>query len=802
MDNQGENRPRSKYIDISSSSFQNKNNNSSRDISSSSAARTRMSVPRKSPKYKDISSSSGKSRNSRLNKKHSGNGKNGNRNKKGTGKARRIFTVATKIFLTLCLIFVITMSIVVTALTVYVMRFLEDDDSVTIEDAKLHSTTLIFATNKKTNEPEEIRRITRRENRIWVDLDDIPAHVQHAFVVTEDERFRDHEGVDWRRTAGAFLNMFFNFWDTAAGGSTITQQVIKNITDEWASEGFQGIERKVKEIFRAMNFERRYSKDQILELYLNIIHMGRNTGGVQAASQLYFGKNVNEIDEVEAAALAAMTKNPTGYNVYDFPERNKNRREYVLRKMREFNVITGPQYRKFIKRDPKLRDLEKEKFAAAGNKGGVQNYFVDHVIQEVIEDLSQELGCTKKTAEAMLYNGGYRIYTTIDQSLQKKLESKFRDNSVFSSGDLSGRKDRNGNTVGAPQAAMVIFDHNGALQAVVGGKGRKRQSGIFNRATQAQRKMGSTVKPIAVYAPAIQNDLITYSTILSDNPPYDMVINGVRRKWPNNYGNKKHGPLTVVQAIQRSTNTAPAQVLKDMLTEESSFNFMRSNFFFDSLVIKGENDVDNNGNLIITDDGPEALVLGDFHRGVKLYQFTACFQMFANGGYYTRPHSYTKVVNTLGETVLSRENTTKRVMDESSAWIMNRLLLQVVEGANASARDAKLPGTEVIGKTGTSSNDYDWTFMGITPYYVTGFWTGYDTEIPLLGIGLYQQARQWRNIMSDLHGGLDKKEFTSSKSVIEARYCSSSGRLSNSGCPGKFQGYYKESNLPGQCTQH
>ena len=691
--------------------------------------------------------------------------------------AKRAAKSLGKIIVSLFLVLVITGSIVVTALTVYVMKFVDPDAGITLSNLEMGNTTVIYAANKK-GDMVAVDQIQNGENREWVDLEKVPQYVQDAFICTEDERFNEHDGVDWKRTFAAFANLFFHFYSTKQGGSTITQQVIKNIT----GEDDVRIERKVQEIFRAINLEKKYTKDEILEAYLNLIYLNRNTRGIQAASKLYFNKDVSKLTKLEACALAGMTRNPAKYDPVNHPEANAERREYVIDKMAEFGKLTTLEAAN-LKTDTLKTNLT---LPAENKNKKYQSYFVDNLMNEVIADLVEEKGYSEEYASNLLINGGLRIYTSLDTSLQELVENKYEQNSTF-----SASKQKN-----APESAFIVMDHQGMIKAVVGGRGEKSGNRILNRATQSKRSPGSSMKPIGVYAPAIEYNLAYYSKWVQDKP-IRAIIDGKERDWPNNYGKRKYGSMPMIQALQRSLNTVPVQLCKE-LTIDRSFNFLTKKVGLTTLV---ESEKKKDG-TILTDKSYAACCLGDCTYGTKLSELTAAYQIFANGGTYTKPRSYTKITDATGEVILENPAVTTRVISEETSGVMNKMLQRVVSDAPGTGTAAKLKNFTVAGKTGTSESSYDQLFVGITPYYIAGVWLGFDTPKSLDGTGTYSPPKVWKNVMEDAHKGLEKKDFEISDKVKEMKYCTSTGLIANKNCPKTAVGYYKESYIPSTCKSH
>ncbi|MGN0653783.1 MAG: transglycosylase domain-containing protein, partial [Oscillospiraceae bacterium] len=499
------------------------------------------------------------------------------RRKKSNPILKTLAVIGTT-FLSLFLIVVITLCIVATALTVYVIKFMENSESVDIDlyNLDVMTTSFIYAEDPETGEQIEIHRMSQDANRILVSLDDIPQHVRDAFISTEDERFYEHEGVDFKRTFLAFANYFLHFWDENQGGSTITQQLVKNIT----GDDKQDPARKMREIFRAMNLEREYPKDVILEAYLNYIGFGGNTYGIQAAANKYFDKDVSELTVAEAACLAAIPKSTVQYNPLVHPENNEKRRNnVVLPTMLENGFISSEQYEEAINEQIIYagQHLDEETGEIVEEDAVIQDWFVDMVIFDVARDFQKKYGIdTQEEAIAKISNGGYRIYATVDIDIQKEMEAKYLDNSTFAKETLSN----------PPQSAAIIMDYSGCIKGVVGGIGRKPNPMCYNRATMAKRSIGSTVKPISSYGYALYSDYINWSTVFFDEP-IEVVKDWntmEKMKWPKNYSNVWTGQrFFTYDALQRSLNTIPAQLV-DQLTPKAVFDFMQNNMQITSLV--------------------------------------------------------------------------------------------------------------------------------------------------------------------------------------------------------------------------
>ena len=690
------------------------------------------------------------------------------------------FAFLGKAILTVMAVGIFTGCIVATALGVYVMKFVDPDDSVDLSRLPLNFTTILYVNDPESGEPTEWQRLYGLENRIWIDFDQMPDHLQQAFIAVEDERFPTHHGVDWKRTAAATVNYILPgvLGSGSFGGSTITQQLIKNITGDDEVR----IERKVQEIFRALNLEKKYSKEQILEAYLNTIHLGNNTNGVQAAANLYFNKDAKDLTAAESAAIAAITKYPTYYNPFLHPDNNKERQEYVLRKMHDLGYLTDQEYQDSLKEELKFSEEQAKKQATFE----VNNWFIDQVIEDVINDLVEQKGYQYSYAESQIYRGGYRIYTTMDVDIQNYLEQVYLDEGeIFPTqkGEVQ------------PQSAMIIMDYSGNIVGIVGGRGEKTQNRVLNRATMSKRQPGSTMKPMGVYGPAIEYNLINWSTILPDEP-LDMTEGGRTYKWPVNYYGFYRGNMTVDEALQRSTNTVAVRVGM-MVGPTNSFEFLVSKLGITSVVREKE----INGQMF-SDAAIAPMSLGAVTEGITLREMAGAYQVYGNGGLYNKPRTYTKVLDSEGNVVLENKSTPLRAVSEETACVMNKLLQRVVKGPYGSGAQSRFGNWELAGKTGTTSDNKDHWYVGLTPHYVGVVWWGYDIPEELIYYNIHPPMRAWRTVMSGIHESLPEKAFPVSGNVVQKTYCTQSGLLASPFCTSTGTGWYKQGGLPSYCSEH
>ncbi len=625
-------------------------------------------------------------------------------------------------------------------------------------------------------------------NSVWVPLEEIPLNMQNAVIAIEDERFRDHDGVDWKRTAGAMINLVanraFGLGSTEYGGSTITQQLIKVTTQQKD----HSVKRKVNEILTASYMESsKYTKDEILEAYLNNVPLTGDMVGVGIGARAYFGKELNELSLAECAVLASITNNPSLYNPYTHPENVRQRQQLVLAKMYEVGFITKDEY---------LQALNEELvYQSSAVKQEVQDYYVDLVIEDVIADLMKEYDYTYNYAQTLVYYGGLNIYSAEDPAIQQKIQAVYEDDANFPA-HLKGDEED-------PQAAFFCVDYDGKVIATVGGRGEKTQNRVLNRSTGSVRSPGSSIKPLSTYSMAIKNNVVHYSSVLRD-APITLETNG--KEWPKNYGQSKpkdSGDVLLGVALQKSLNTTVVQLMQQM-GRESSYNFLQNTYHISTLV-SADNDY-------------APLALGAFTDGVTAREMAAAYAVFGNGGYYNEPYTYYYVTrdgdgenapHLLDKGNLERGGcNTKVALDPQTAYVMNRLLQRVTENRSGSTGWLYLGENwkdwQVFGKTGTSEDDKDVYFCGGTAYYCASSWFGYDGNQELSTKTSPRQTYYakilWNKAMKVLHEDLQIKDFEAPNGVEELTYCTQTGLIANANCKKTEVGVYKTSFKPGTCT--
>lgn len=712
--------------------------------------------------------------------------------KPGTGK-KVLRAIAAVI-----LVGIIVMCIAGCVLTVWVFDTLNNDQQMLdLSMQKAKYTTIFYADDGET----ELARAYDPEagNRIWVDYDKMPQQLLDAVVAVEDKRFWEHNGVDFLTTSKAGVSAILQkigltgfYGGATPGASTITQQVVRNITNDRAVDGAEGWARKLREIFRALNVEKYYTKQQIIETYLNLASFSQNCSGIQAAANVFFNKDVSELTVAECATIVGTTKNPYAYDPYTHWEANQQRKEYILGLMLEQGKLTKEEYNAAISQEIVLA-------TGTNSNATIQTWFVDYVTDEVCRDLAEKQGITEAEAYQNLISGGYRIYTTCEERVQDILEDYYASPDNFPAV----------NNEEYPQSAFVITDTNGAIKGIVGGNRGKEGNRIWNRASDTTRQIGSTIKPITSYVLGIEKDIITYSTVIEDR---QVVVNPDEVSYsqplwvPKNEYNSFKGFVTVRTAIIRSINTVAVQITQKLGTT-TSYDFLKYSLNVDTLTAG--------------DDSYSPMALGSLSKGMTLVKLAGAYQMFGNGGVRTEPYSYIRVEDTFGNVILEKNTVPNRVISAETATVMNRLLQEVTgsEGTGAAANLGAM-NIPVAGKTGTTDDSVDQWFVGVTPYYVGVCWLGYDSRyqtddqgnikyyangnpIPnSIRYSSYPPPKIWKAIMSQVHEGVSGKSFETSNNVTAYQYCRLTGMLAGDGCTETATGWYKNSNIPQVCSYH
>lgn len=789
------------------------------------------------------------------------------KNKKKSKKRRSIIGMIFSFIGCMLCLCIMAASVGGVLLSMYIVQVTADDgETLDLDNQKNRQTSIIYDINGN-----EYASLSRNENRIWRELSAMPENLQNAVIAIEDKNFRTEPGINLKGTIGAALNAFTGnrIWGTNRGASTLEQQLIKNLTGDNEQDNM----RKVREIFRALGLDNKYSKETILEAYLNTIPLTGIIHGMEAGSIEYFGKHVEDLTLAECATLASITKNPTKYNPATNPEELIKRRNHVLYEMYTQGYITETEFNAAKAETVTL--TEKTSTTENATRSSSNSWFTDALYTQLLSQLQEDLNYTADEAKELIFSGGLRIYSTVDPKVQEGVEKTMyneddlipamwheepvclRDYPADSSSwdevqydDATGLPitkegyavygqeaipvyaDEEGTTLKMgtstdpdypndttvylcvyekvrTQAAMAIVDYSGNILAIGGGIGEKKYDLGFNRAT-SPHQTGSTMKPIGAYALALDYKLINYSSQILDSPYYsaedkkvlkDQYIgvmspyseaaqsrSDVWRAWPTNYGGVggQGNPMLVYDALQQSYNTVAVWV-GDMVGVDYLYNFVHDTL--ECSYISAENDMDL---------GP--LVLGSQSSGLTVVQLAGAYTMF-NTGTFTTPHYYTEITDYQGNMILDNNkyiNTTQAISADT-AYIMNRMMWNVLHSRKGTAY-GKAPDGEMdsVAKTGTTSDYKDYTFAGLTPYYVTAIWWGCDrpTEMDTLGkAGKNASPIQyaWKALMENLQADLPVKEFAKGENVVEKHFDTSTGAIISSG---GSVGYYTEDNLP------
>jgi len=674
---------------------------------------------------------------------------------------------------TMVLIGCLTALMLVGIFMTYVNTSLKPDLYVDASEYVLKQSSIIYYMDKETGNWTELQKLHGTENRVIVDYEEIPKYLIDAAIAIEDKRFETHRGVDWRRTAHAVLKVVQG--DKSFGGSTITQQLLKNMTGDRQTT----IKRKVTEIFRALEFEQRYTKDEIMEMYLNTITLGQGCYGVQTAAQLYFDKDVSELTLAECACIISITNNPSLYGPFSGvkvtnPETgvvktarqmNKDRQETVLYQMLDQKKITQEEYDQAVAEElqfanvRRVEDIVKEENAKEDGSIGKQSWFVDEARREVVGDMVEKFGITEEQAVTKLLNGGYNIYITLDPEVQALAESVYEDRSNLDVVSSSGQQLRSGIT--------IVDINTGNVVAMVGDVGPKQGDMILNYA-MVTRQCGSSIKPLSVYSPALDAGVITMATTFDDYPVRN--LNGT--PWPRNSPTTYKGRTLLSRGVYDSVNTFAVQTM-ERLGLNNSYNFMTENLGLTTIT---EQDGTQIGNL----------ALGGLQRGVNTKEMAAAYAAFANDGVYNKPRMYVKVTDAEGRDVLVNDQETSVAMKQTTAYFMNELLTTAVE--KGTGKSARFDGMPIAGKTGTTNDNYDRYFVGYTPYYSAAVWTGYDQNEKISYSGS-PAIDMWRKVMEKVHANLDRKEFrVPDGGLMNVKICRDSGMLAGENCAHDLRG--------------
>ena len=670
--------------------------------------------------------------------------------KKRTGWSRfgiSVGNIVAIFVLTFVAMIVLMCGIAATVIYAYTDPSLDDK----FANLEMDYTTVVYAKSLDSADYVEYQSLYNEQNRIWTSIDDMPDYLLKALISIEDKRFYDHNGVDFittfRATAKYLLyKVTGRSTSNLAGGSTLTQQLIKVITEDNEKSSM----RKVKEILRALYIERKYSKEQIIEYYLNAAYFGNGCNGIYAAAKYYFGKDVKDLTVTECAAIVSITKSPSYIEPYKNPDANKTRRNNVLYEMYTQGYLSEEEFNTFTKEELNLRDR-----SVKSTVSSVMSWYSDIVFNEAKNIIKEELGYTEEEAVSYIYSGGLRIYTPCIVEYQTIMEDYFENENNYpkvSNGDI------------LPQVAMQLMDpSSGDVLAVVGGRGKKTENRVLSRVTQTRRQPGSSIKPLSVYGYAVENDIITEGSAIDDSPLRINENNGKYTPWPVNYDRVYNGVMDIKSALSHSYNTPPAKLLKE-IGIDVSYDFMKT-----MLGIK---------NLVEADKIDYApLSVGAVTNGFTMREMVSAYTVFANKGVYSDSRYVTKIETHDGKILYDGSVDKRIVFSPQTAYIITDILKNLV----GSSAQAKMGNIQVAGKSGTTTSFVDRWFIGYTNEYLAGIWWGYDQPAELQNAG---HVKMWKEVMTQIYKAADisSSSFSEPDGIVTATYCACSGKLAGPYC--------------------
>ena len=601
-----------------------------------------------------------------------------------------------------------------------------------------------------------------------ISFEEMPDNLKNAYVAIEDERFYKHSGVDIKRTASAIFNYVIHFGSSSFGGSTITQQLVKNIT----GDNTDSVTRKVKEWWKAWLLETKLSKEEILEGYLNIIYVGPSIYGVDSGAKYYFNKSASELSLEECAFLAGINHSPNSYNPFsdtDNSEKIKNRTITVLDKMKELGYIDETSYNEAVSNVNSGLNFKNGEVVAKSD--GVYSYHTDALITEITNDIEEKYNISEEFATNYINMAGLTIHSTEDSKIQEETEKEFEKSKYILKSKTGGDNS---------QAAMIVMDHKtGNVLSCVGALGKKDISRPFNRATQSTRQTGSSIKPLAILAPAIDKKIITASSVYDDTEKD--FEDGYH---PVDY-NKALGEITVRRAVESSQNIPFVEIM-EKLTPKTAIKYL-----------------EKMGITTLTkNDEGLPLALGGLDKGISPLQMAGAYSTIANDGIYIEPTFYTKINRKNGSKILESKQEKRRVFSKEVAYILKSLLTEPVLGKNGTATYCKISGVDVAAKTGTTDENYDRWLCGFTPYYTAVTWYGFDQNETIDFNGRNPAGLIWANVMARIHAGLQKASFEKPSGVLSITVCSETGKVANTGCPNTYTEYFLWFTTPDDCDKH
>ncbi len=693
-----------------------------------------------------------------------------NKGIKNVGPAKTALNCVLKVLLTVLLVCFIAGVIVCFNVLIYLVGLYSQPSGIDLDARSLNLSSFVYVQNPETEEFEEYQILYGSENREWVEYDQMPPHLFDAIIAIEDRRFLQHNGVDWIRTGSAVINLATK-GDDSYGGSTITQQLIKNLTqDDEAS-----INRKVREIIKALKVEQEYSKDEILEAYLNVVNFGGSCQGVQAAANRYFDKDISECSVAECAAIVGITQNPSAWDPFIYPDNNKYRRELILDTMYDQEKLTKAEYDAAMEESANMQFADPSEGNVDINVGDVQNWYQDELVYDLAADLAEYYNISEDAAIDKLYTEGYKIYSAMDVEAQKIIEEEAINIDKSSDPDL--------------QIGMSLVGPDGRVIATAGSSVKKEANLIHNRATMSFLQPGSSIKPVVAYPYALERNLINYSSYIPDTPLESWVYDDGTHGPYNWYDTiNKHGLMTF-DAIEWSSNCCAAQCIEMIGGPEVAYDHATTCL---GLVHLNEDDR----------YATASLSLGGMNGGVSVREMANAYTYLMNGGMHYEPYTYYYVTDSRDNIILdNRDRVGVQAYSKDTATIMNRLLNYNIDNcAHTQAWNAAVYGWEICGKTGTTNDDKDSWFCGVSPYAALAVWTGFDDPAEIYDTSV--AASTFSSVMGRYLEDKENKDYDLSEGVVEAEYCTITGKLADKTCKSKATGYYTEDNMPSKCKSH
>ncbi len=703
-------------------------------------------------------------------------GNKGKKNKEGKFSARHPkFMMALKIFILMFLLLCVIGAGIIAGVF---FGLFGDDFEITKEELTIGTANSVIVDQNGG----VVANLSGDEKRKVITLEDMADYLPKAYVAMEDERFYEHNGVDLKRTAGAILHTLLG--DSSYGGSTITQQLVKNITKDDERSGMAGIMRKVREWAKAYQVERMISKDQILELYLNILYVGGegNLHGVELGAEYYFNKSAKDLTLAECAFMAGINSSPSRYNPFDESKDNteliKNQTKVALNKMKELGYINSQEeYDAAIAEVDNGLPFQKGDIATTSS----YSYHTEALLDQIIDQLVAEKGWTEQFAENYVYSSGLTIYSTVDTNIQTQMEEEFKKDKYIVSGRATnsetGEK-KNDHS----QAAMVVIDYKtGNVVGTVGGLGEKTESRGLNRATQSVRQTGSSIKPIAVIAPGLQEKVITAATAYMDEET-NFGGNYIPKNQNGKFSNQS---VNIRYFISKSLNIPAIKIMRE-LSPSKSIEYLNKMGL---------------SHINADEDSDLSLALGGTTNGATPLEMAAAYSTIANDGVYITPTFYTKVVDSSENTVLTPNQEQTRVISEQNAYIAKTIVQEPVK-SGGTATYCAISGMDVAAKTGTTDDDYDRWLCGFTPYYAAACWFGYDQPETVYYSGNNPAGVLWDNVMTSIHQGLASATFTRPSGIVEQTVCRTTGCLASTGCTDTYKEIFTQDNIPEKCEGH